>query len=48
MSEYELTARARLDLLRIWNRIAENDVDAADRVKSDLDAAMQPLIGEGW
>ena len=43
MSAYILTARARLDLLRIWNRIAEDNIDAADKVKAELRLAMQRL-----
>jgi hypothetical protein len=31
MSKFLLTSRARLDLQFIWNRIAEDDIDAADK-----------------
>lgn len=43
MSGYDLSARARLDLLEIWNHIAESDTDAADKVLADLRAAMARL-----
>jgi toxin ParE1/3/4 len=43
VNEYELSARARLDLLEIWEHIADRDVDAADRVLADLRGAMVKL-----
>lgn len=43
MSNYTLSARARLDLQLIWNRIAEDNIDAADRVKSKFREAMEQL-----
>jgi plasmid stabilization system protein ParE len=43
VSTFVLSARARLDILLIWNRIAENSVDAADLVKDELHAAMTQL-----
>jgi plasmid stabilization system protein ParE len=45
VKDYEISAHARLDLLQIWNHIAERDVDAADRVLADLEAAMENLAG---
>ena len=52
MSAYDVSARARLDLLEIWNHIAERDTDAADKVLADLEAAMvkraaSPNLGHG-
>ena len=44
MSQYEISAPARLDLLDIWNHIADQDIDAADRVAADLRAAMELLV----
>lgn len=32
MSHFVLTAQSRLDLLNIWNYIAEDSIDAADRL----------------
>lgn len=43
MNAYELSAPARLDLLKIWNHIAEENTDAADRVMTNLRAAMEQL-----
>jgi antitoxin ParD1/3/4/toxin ParE1/3/4 len=40
---YTLSAEARRDVLLIWNRIAEQNIDAADRVKAELRLAMQQL-----
>ena len=31
MSRFVLTAQARLDLLNIWNYIAQDNIDAADK-----------------
>jgi plasmid stabilization system protein ParE len=51
MSRYELTAAARLDLLQIWNYLAEGaSLAVADRVAADLKSAIQklaksPLLG---
>ena len=42
-TRYELTACARLDLLRIWNYIAADNIDAADKVKAELRSAMLQL-----
>jgi plasmid stabilization system protein ParE len=43
VSRYLLTRRARLDLQQIWNYIAEDDLDAADRVIRELRVAMEGL-----
>ncbi len=41
---YELTSAARLDLLRIWNYLAEeSSVGVADRVAADLEAGIQKV-----
>jgi toxin ParE1/3/4 len=41
--DYEISANARLDLLQIWNHIAERDIDAADRVLRDIEIAIERL-----
>jgi antitoxin ParD1/3/4/toxin ParE1/3/4 len=43
VSKYVLTARARLDLRLIWLRIAEDNIDSADKVKAKLQLAMEQL-----
>lgn len=43
MNGYQLSARARLDLLDIWNDIAERDIDTAGRILADLQSAMLRL-----
>jgi toxin ParE1/3/4 len=43
MSAFVLSAQARLDLQLIWNRIAENNIDAADRVMDEFRLAMRQL-----
>jgi len=41
---FELTSAARLDLLQIWNYLAElASVDVADAMLSDLESAMMKL-----
>ena len=44
MSRYTLSARAKLDIQLIWNYIAETDIDAADRVKAEIRAAITQLV----
>jgi plasmid stabilization system protein ParE len=49
-SPYELSPRARLDLLEIWERIARDNLDTADRVIARIEAtitliASRPGIG---
>lgn len=43
MNEFILSPAARHDLLDIWEYIAEDSLDAADRVRDDLYAAMRKL-----
>lgn len=48
-SPYELTAAARLDLLHIWNYLAENaSLNVADKVISDIERAMRKLVKTPW
>ena len=45
MSGYQLTAAARLDLLQIWNYLAENrSIAGADKVARDLRAAIRKVV----
>ena len=42
---YELTALARLDLLQIWNYLAdEESIALADRMLADIEKAMLELV----
>lgn len=43
MNTFALTRRARDDLLEIWDYIAQDNPDAADRVIADMRGAMQRL-----
>ncbi len=43
MAEYVLSPEARLDLLGIWEYIARDDVDAADRVEQEVNQAASNL-----
>jgi len=44
-ARYELTARARLDLLQIWNYLAERaSLDVADKVAADIELAIERLV----
>jgi plasmid stabilization system protein ParE len=43
VSKYILSGKARLDVQFIWNHIAEDNIDAADKVKQELRLAMQRL-----
>jgi antitoxin ParD1/3/4 len=43
MSEFTLAPAARQDLLDIWDYIAVDSLDAADRVRDELFAAMRKL-----
>ncbi len=50
MREFLLSPAARLDLFDIWEYIAENDIEAADRVRDEIYEAilrviMMPTIG---
>jgi antitoxin ParD1/3/4/toxin ParE1/3/4 len=40
VSRYVLTRRARVDVQQIWNYVAEESVDAADRIARELRLAM--------
>ena len=39
MSLFVLTAQARLDLLKIWNYVVEDSIDAADKLRDEFHAA---------
>ena len=42
---YEITALGRLDLLQIWNYLAEADsLDAADQVLEDIEKAIERIV----
>lgn len=43
MRRYVLSARARSDLHRIWNYIAEDNVDAADKVRDKIHEGIQKI-----
>ena len=43
MSKFVLTPRARLDLLNIWNHIAEDSTEAADKVRNKIRDALRLL-----
>jgi plasmid stabilization system protein ParE len=43
LSAYVLSARARLDIQDIWNHIASENIEAADKVKHRLEQAMERL-----
>lgn len=43
MKPYELTEPARSDLFDIWNHIAQDSLDTANRVMDDLERAMERL-----
>ena len=50
MNRYVLSARARLDLEQIWSYIADDNIDAADKVRDKIKSNLQklarmPLIG---
>jgi antitoxin ParD1/3/4/toxin ParE1/3/4 len=40
MRDFILSPQARLDLIDIWSYIAEDDIDAADRVRDRLHEAI--------
>ena len=44
MRKLLIRPQARLDLLEIWNYIAADNVDAANRVGEKLDAAIRGLV----
>src|SRR5690242_6411404 len=43
MSQYILSRRAKVDVQQIWNHIADENIDAADKVKDELRSAMRKL-----
>jgi antitoxin ParD1/3/4/toxin ParE1/3/4 len=43
MARYQLTRSAKTDLLKIWNYIAEDNFDAADRLRDEIRAACRRL-----
>jgi plasmid stabilization system protein ParE len=43
MGDYVYSPEARLDLLEIWEHIAADDVDAADRVEQEIQRAVSML-----
>jgi toxin ParE1/3/4 len=43
MSRYVLSPLARQDLNEIWEHIAEDDLDTADRFVDELEAAMDAI-----
>ncbi len=43
MMRYQLSAQARRDLLDIWQSIADDNLDADDKVILKIEAAMQSL-----
>jgi toxin ParE1/3/4 len=44
MNEVELHAEAEVDLDTIWDFIAEDNADAADRVIEEIEAAIKALV----
>lgn len=44
MGEFLLSPAARLDLFDIWEYIAENDIEAADRVRDEIYEAILRVI----
>lgn len=43
MKDFVLTPRAELDLIEIWEYIAQDNIDAADRVLDELEKMMYKL-----
>ncbi len=43
MAEFFYSREARLDLLQIWEFIARDDIDAADRVEHEIEQAINML-----
>ena len=43
MKGYDLSPLARLDLLSIWDRIADDNLDAADALIEEFEVAMDAL-----
>ena len=45
MADHFYSPEARLDLLEIWEHVAEDDVDTADRVEQEIQQAILMLSG---
>jgi plasmid stabilization system protein ParE len=45
MADHFYSSEARRDLLEIWEHIAADDVDAADRVEQEIQQAVSMLAG---
>ena len=43
MARYQLTRRAGIDLQQIWNHIAEDNFDAADRLRDEFRSVFERL-----
>jgi|ERR1700722_12337058 len=43
MSDYVVSEKARIDLQLIWEYIAQNSAEAADKVQNDFQSAMRRL-----
>ena len=43
MADFYYSAEARRDLMGIWEYIAQNDIDAADRVEKEIERAVRKL-----
>jgi len=43
MSDLVFSPQARQDLIEIWDFIAQDDIDAADRVCDDIEKSVRPL-----
>ena len=44
MNNFLLSPLARLDLLELWNDMAEGDIDRADRMRENIYAAINKLV----
>src|SRR5436853_7179672 len=44
MADYVYSPEARIDLLEIWEYIAKDDLDAADRVEREIEEAILKLV----
>jgi len=45
MADHFYSPEARLDLLEIWEHIARDNLDAADRVEQEIEQAISRLVG---
>ena len=48
MRRVQFTSAAQRDLTEIWEFIAKDNLDAADRVVAAIDDAMRPLAQHPW